>query len=83
MPDMNTGKARIKIYADPNTGRPKGDALITYFKPESVDLAVQLLDDGDFRPSCRVGVKKVTIPLDRRWFIERRTFQVPKTSRSR
>lgn len=27
----------------------KGEALVVYFRPESVNLAVQMLDDSDFR----------------------------------
>ena len=46
--EIDQGKPRIKLYTD-DTGTPKGDALIVYFKPESVDLAVQILDDTDFR----------------------------------
>ena len=30
-------------------GNFKGDALILFFRPESVDLAVQLLDETEFR----------------------------------
>lgn len=40
--------ARIKLYTD-EKGRFKGDALIVYFRPESVELAIQMLDDTDFR----------------------------------
>lgn len=39
---------RIKMYKDEH-GNFKGDALVMYFKPESVNLAVQLLDDSQFR----------------------------------
>ncbi|KAI9851805.1 MAG: hypothetical protein M1838_002663 [Thelocarpon superellum] len=39
---------RIKLYGD-EQGQLKGDALIVYFRPESVELAVQMLDDTDFR----------------------------------
>lgn len=39
---------RIKMYKD-EEGNFKGDALIMYFKPESVTLAVQMLDDSQFR----------------------------------
>jgi len=46
--EIDRGKPRIKIYADEN-GNPKGDALVVYFRAESVDLAVQMLDDTDFR----------------------------------
>ncbi|KAE9965984.1 hypothetical protein EG328_009237 [Venturia inaequalis] len=46
--EVDSGKPRIKLYAD-DAGNPKGDALIVYFRPESVALAVQMLDDYDFR----------------------------------
>ncbi|KAI4097287.1 MAG: hypothetical protein LQ344_000386 [Seirophora lacunosa] len=46
--EIDRGKPRIKLYADDN-GNFKGDALILYFRAESVDLAIQMLDDSDFR----------------------------------
>ncbi|MCJ1252486.1 hypothetical protein MMC24_000292 [Lignoscripta atroalba] len=46
--EIDRGKPRIKLYTD-DAGKLKGDALIVYFKAESVDLAVQILDDTDFR----------------------------------
>ncbi|KAF8474704.1 hypothetical protein BDZ91DRAFT_650345 [Kalaharituber pfeilii] len=46
--EIDRGKPRIKIYTDAD-GNPKGDALVTYFRAESVDLAIQMLDDTDFR----------------------------------
>ena len=39
----------MKMYADEKLGIFKGEALVTYFKPESVDLAVQLLDESCLR----------------------------------
>ncbi|PVU94394.1 hypothetical protein BB559_003017 [Furculomyces boomerangus] len=48
MPDIITGKPRIKVYRD-EKGIPKGDALITYFKEPSVSLAIDILDDSLFR----------------------------------
>jgi HIV Tat-specific factor 1 len=41
-----TGQKRVKLYRDED-GRFKGDALVTYFKPESVPLALQLLDETE------------------------------------
>lgn len=46
--EIDSGKPRIKLYTD-NAGAFKGDALIVFFRAESVDLAVQLLDDTEFR----------------------------------
>lgn len=36
------------MYTDDN-GAFKGEALVVYFRPESVNLAIQMLDDSDFR----------------------------------
>lgn len=46
--EIDRGKPRIKLYTG-DDGKFKGDALIVYFRPESVNLAVQMLDDSDFR----------------------------------
>lgn len=45
------GHPRIKMYHDEESGAFKGEALVVYFKPESVDLAIQLLDDTYLRAS--------------------------------
>ncbi|EWC48350.1 hypothetical protein DRE_02119 [Drechslerella stenobrocha 248] len=46
--EIDSGKKRVKLYMD-ESGNPKGDALVVYFRPESVHLAIQMLDDTDFR----------------------------------
>jgi HIV Tat-specific factor 1 len=46
--EIDSGKPRIKMYND-DDGKFKGEALVVYFRPESVNLAIQMLDDSDFR----------------------------------
>ncbi|KAG5938573.1 hypothetical protein E4U53_007973, partial [Claviceps sorghi] len=46
--EIDSGAPRIKLYAD-EAGNFKGDALIVFFKPQSVEMAIMLLDDTDFR----------------------------------
>lgn len=46
--EIDSGKPRIKLYTD-DAGNFKGDALVVYFRAESVNLAIQMLDDSDFR----------------------------------
>lgn len=46
--EIDSGRPRIKLYTD-TEGNFKGDALIVFFKPPSVDMAIMLLDDTHFR----------------------------------
>lgn len=48
--EIDSSAPRIKMYTDAE-GNFKGDALIVFFKPQSVDMAIMLLDDTDFRYS--------------------------------
>ncbi|KAJ9108136.1 hypothetical protein QFC19_002603 [Naganishia cerealis] len=48
------GNPKIKLYTD-EAGAFKGDALISYFKGESVDLAVTLFDDTELEMGSGEG----------------------------
>lgn len=43
------GNPRVKMYHDEATGMFKGEALVVYFKPESVELAIRMLDETSMR----------------------------------
>lgn len=58
--EIDRGKPRIKLYTD-EQGNFKGDALIVYFRAESVDLAIQMLDDTDFRLGQGAGGGKMRV----------------------
>lgn len=46
--EIDSGRPRIKMYYD-DDGKFKGEALVVYFRPESVNLAIQMLDETEFR----------------------------------
>ncbi|KAI1312479.1 hypothetical protein F5Y03DRAFT_238468 [Xylaria venustula] len=46
--EIDSGRPRIKLYTD-EKGNLQGDALVVFFKPQSVEMAIMLLDDTDFR----------------------------------
>jgi HIV Tat-specific factor 1 len=50
------GQKRIKMYADDN-GDFKGEAMVVYFKRESVGMAVRMMDDSWFRPGEPATIK--------------------------
>lgn len=54
--NIDTGKPRIKIYMN-ERGEPKGDAMVVFFREESVKLAIQLLDDTCLRVDDKNGQK--------------------------
>jgi len=43
-----TGEFRVKLYRD-DTGALKGDGVVVYLMPASVDLAIQILDESEIR----------------------------------
>ncbi|KAI0630200.1 hypothetical protein C8Q77DRAFT_247934 [Trametes polyzona] len=54
------GNPKVKLYARED-GSFSGDALVVYFKEESVDLAITMLDDAELRlgdPNTRMRVQR-------------------------
>jgi HIV Tat-specific factor 1 len=58
--EIDSGKPRIKLYTDSN-GEFKGDALIVFFKAPSVEMAIMLLDDTEFRIGAGEGSGKMRV----------------------
>jgi HIV Tat-specific factor 1 len=52
--EIDSGKPRIKLYTDA-AGEFKGDALVVFFKAPSVNMAIMLLDDTEFRLGDRAS----------------------------
>jgi len=54
------GEPKVKMYARED-GTFSGEALVVYFKEDSVNLAINILDDGELRlgdPSSRMTVQR-------------------------
>ena len=56
--DPETQKPKVKLYRDKKSGVLKGDASICYARPESVELALQILDENLFRDDAKLSVQR-------------------------
>jgi len=72
--DLETQKLKIKLYKDAN-GQFKGDALCSYIKIESVELALNILDGS--------VVGDQTISVDRAQFTQKGEYDPSKKPRKR
>ncbi|KAI8062690.1 nuclear mRNA splicing factor-associated protein [Gongronella butleri] len=62
MEDLDTGEPKIKLYRN-KEGELQGDGLVTFFREESIALAIQLLNDCELRlgdASSVIHVEKAT-----------------------
>ena len=60
--EIDSGKPRIKLYSD-EKGNFKGDALVVFFKAPSVDMAIMLLDDTEFRLEGGQSSRKMRVQI--------------------
>ena len=55
---------KIKIYKD-EEGNNKGDASLCYNATESVDMCINVLDEGFIRPSFKIRISKAEFHVDK------------------
>ena len=59
--DVRTKKPKVKLYKD-GENQLKGDGLCSYIKPESVELALTILDGSDFEGK-RISVQRAKFEM--------------------
>jgi len=76
--DPDTQRPKIKLYKEKGTSSStdtknilKGDASVCYARPESVEIALQVLDDSLFRPDCRISVSRAKFEQHGKDYIEK------------
>ena len=82
MLDPNTGQLKIKIYTD-DTGVPKGDARICYANVESVQMAVEWLNESEIRPGFPVHVEQATFAMKGEVYKPRQAQKIDKVEKMR
>lgn len=69
--DPKTEELKVKIYIDPETNEPKGDALISYLREESVDLCISILNGTEIRPGYKIEVEEAVFEQKSEKYIPR------------
>ncbi|CAN0408461.1 unnamed protein product [Pylaiella littoralis] len=73
--DPITQQPKIKIYKD-SEGHPKGDGSVCYVKPESVEMAINVLHEGQLRPGVTIEVSKAVFEQKGQNFDESKRLKV-------
>ena len=65
--DIRSNKPKVKLYREAGSKQLKGDALCTYMKPESVELATNILDGSipypDINPNGVIDVQRAKFEM--------------------
>jgi len=69
--DPFSGEPKIKLYTDPS-GKLKGDARIGFLKPESVGLAIKLLDESQIRVGFTIKVSKAQFQMKGKTYVQKK-----------
>ena len=79
--DPLTGVPKVKIYQNKQTSAPNGDALVSYLRSESVELALAILNETEIRPGHVVKVERATFVQKGEEYIPRQSSEVDRLLR--
>lgn len=70
--DPLTEKFKVKLYKD-GDGNLKGDGLVAYLKEESVQLAIDMLDESFYTPNHKIKVQKAEFRMKGDVFVPKKS----------
>ena len=79
--DPKTNEIKVKIYINEETKKPKGDALISFLRPESVDLAINLLNETEIKPGYIIKVERAFFKQKGEKYIKRESYKLDNLSK--
>ena len=80
--DPTNGKKKVRIYTDKD-GKQKGDVRVCYENIESVDMAIEWLNESEIRPGFKVRIEPAVFEQKGETYVAKEAHKLDKIERMR